>query len=114
MTSKDSSILFSGPPSDERVNPEHIKKLRDVACQYRDKNNALVNQIWALEMRLGNPQPGDDSDALMKEKAELSAQIAVEAYAEKVQDLIQEIKRLEIALYGHSEVDSDSPGPGTL
>lgn len=86
-----------------------IAAMRAQARDYRDRNNALVDQIWDLEQKI--VQLGDDKsrERLIKEKEAISSQIDEAGYIPKLNALLDEIKALEISVYGHSDVGGDSP-----
>lgn len=82
-----------------------IKQLRALARTYRDRNNELVGQIWELDRKLVE----NSDEKLIAKRAEITEQLINEDVEQKLKDIINEIKTLEIALYGHSDVGGPSP-----
>ena len=82
-----------------------INELRALARDLRDRNNKLVNQIWEIDLKLVE----NDSDELRAKRTELTEQLRKEGFEQKFKDTIEEIKALETALYGHSNVGGPSP-----
>lgn len=87
-----------------------VQAMRAEARELRDKNNSLVRQIWDLETELRTPGlSNEQKDLLSKTKKTISNEILNEKYIDRVNALLNEIEHLEIALYGRSDVRSDSP-----
>ncbi len=103
-------LLRRNYPEDERGSQNaRVQELRAEARRYRDANNILVQQLWAIELRIERLKDEEEREPLMREKDELSHQIEAAGYVEKIAPLLVEINALEIALHGHSDVGGNSP-----
>ena len=98
-------------PEDQRhVANEQIQQLRLMARRYRDMNNTLVQQYWDLEQALLKDDVSPEQKVVMQnEKEQINNTIQQEGYLNKIETLLAEIEKQEIALNGYSEVNSNSP-----
>lgn len=88
---------------------ERVRELRALARSYRDANNELVKKIWDAEQKLVLPNSETDKASLMKIIEKSSKQLEEKGYIEKIHHLLEEIRALEIELYGHSDIGGNSP-----
>ena len=91
------------------LNSARVIELRAMAHGYQDINNKLVGELWDIEQKLVQLKGEEGRSALIRVKTELSNQIETGGYVKKIEALCEEIKTLEMALYGFSELDSSSP-----
>lgn len=102
--------LLSRKYPEDRSDPEHvhIDTLRAQARELRSKNNKLVAQIWEMDTELAKEKITAEKKAkLTKNRQELLNE--TEAYRATLNGLLEEIKTLEIAVDGHSNIGSSSP-----
>lgn len=87
-----------------------VLAMKKEARELRDINNALVRKIWDLDAELSTPDLSPEKkELLLESKNKIISDIASNNYLDKVNKLLSEIEKLEITLYGSSEVNSDSP-----
>ena len=109
--SNDKSDTFDLPKKSETQNkPDaqqtQIEELRALARSLRDANNALVSQLWDVDMQLTQLKDDaeEEKEMLSEKKQELENQIKDAGYQEKYQTLLKQIQALEISIYGHSDI----------
>jgi hypothetical protein len=83
----------------------HIIEMRKQARQYIEENKKLVSRLWEIDLKLETPSLVDKA-ALIEEKADLSRQLRETNYPKKIDDLLEEIKALELEVDGHSDIGS--------
>lgn len=83
----------------------HIIEMRKQARLYIEENKKLVRRLWEINLKLEAPSQVGKS-LLIKEKADLSRQLIDANYPKKIDDLLEEIKVLELAVDGHSDIGS--------
>lgn len=88
---------------------EYISALRTLAKKYIAANNDLVNQVWDKDLSLTNSTDIKQREILRNSINQLTQQIAKENYLEIIDFLLKEIRKLEISLYGSSDVGNSSP-----
>lgn len=81
-----------------------IKVLRENARKLRDEINKMVEKVWHIEDKL---QATDKDDDLLKRKQLLQSDIEKQNIV--LDDHLNRIIELEVDLYGHSDVGSNSP-----
>lgn len=86
-----------------------VQALRAEAREYRKLNNDLVEQIYTIDREIASIKDEPDKERLIKEKEQLSHQLEQENYIEKLDQLLKEIRELEIALIGRSDVGGSTP-----
>lgn len=114
MASEKFSLLEKKYPEDAKsgIDNEHILKLRQQARDLRAENNKWVNQLWDIAQQLTKKDLSPTKrNELHDLKAGIDKKISEESYIERINKLLDEIQTLEISLYGHSEVNSNSPYP---
>ena len=95
--------------NNKQFQQDRVAELRSLARGYRDANNKIVSELWDIEQRLVKPIDAKDKTELMTEKENLNSQLKKEKYLEKLNELLEEIKNLEISLYGASDIGKHSP-----
>jgi len=89
---------------------EEIKLLRGTARALREENNKVVHELWDISFKLKNdksPLAPEERASLLKSQKELADKS--EKYIQQLNDLREQIKQMEIKLYGVSEINSNSP-----
>lgn len=112
MTREKFSLLEKRHPKDAKSDTDaaHILKLRQQARELSAENNKLVHQLWDVEQQLTKKNlSATQRTELIELKSGIDEKIAQEHYIERINKLLEQIEKLEIRLYGHSEVNKNSP-----
>lgn len=87
-----------------------IYKTRAQARILRDENNKLVEQLWDIETALTDVSIDPQKHkVLMDEKNKITGKISSKDYLKELNVLLEKIIQLETKIYGHSEINSNSP-----
>ncbi len=107
---KKKAINLFGEANDKTsTHSKKILQLRAEARNYRDENNQLVAKLWDINLKLEQIKDEKEKEMLIKAKSDLTSQIKNNDYDHKFTQLLEEIKTLELNLYGHSDVGGNSP-----
>jgi hypothetical protein len=88
---------------------EEIKQLKALAHQYIADNNKLVAKIWDIDYMLLKNNTMNKINSLNEEKNKINEKIKSENYEEKIKNTLNRIKDIEIEIFGHSDIGSNSP-----
>jgi len=89
---------------------KHILSLRKNARVLQAKNNELAKQLWDVEFKLIKQDIGPEQlTQLTQLKETITQKLIEENYVDKINRLLEVIQTLEISLYGHSDVNGNSP-----
>ncbi|WP_058533281.1 hypothetical protein [Legionella saoudiensis] len=89
---------------------EQVTVLRSKLKALIEENNNITKQIWDIDFQLNNAELSETQRAeLMALSEELNKQISKGDYAHRIDEFKQQIIDLEMELYGHSDLDSNSP-----
>ncbi|HRD71354.1 MAG TPA: hypothetical protein PK657_14570 [Legionella sp.] len=93
--------------SDSYISPEiqAINDLKKLARTYIESHNELVKKKWQLEIALTNNFSPDKE----REKQLIDQAIYDSNYENKINELLNELKKLEIKLYGKSDICGTKP-----
>ncbi len=109
MTDKFTLLERNYPEDEIDADHQHIRDLRNEARALREEHNVLVHQVWDIDDRISKSKDTANIELLEKEKAALLTKIEASGNVEKVKELVEEIKALEIAVDGHSDINDHSP-----
>lgn len=86
-------------------NPDElIHILREQARKLLSKNNEVVEKIWNIDLAMTKPQDAEYKSTLMKQREVLLQELKIENYKGNINDLLEEIKNLELETHGHSDI----------
>lgn len=111
MVRRDKFMLLGGlrqQVSANKIDLE-IQQLRSLARQLMNANNPVVTALWEIDIEMAQPGKKSNEAELLANKAKLERQLAEEKYAQRIDDVLEQIKALEISCLGHSELESNSP-----
>ena len=86
-----------------------IEELRQLARTYIDENNKLITELWDIDLKIAQIKSDENNVVLFAEKDEINNKIKLTNYEEKINNILEKIKTLEIASYGYSNIGSNSP-----
>lgn len=87
---------------------QEIKMLREQASLLLKENNTIVDELWDIEQQLIQTTESAKSK-LLQEKNELTTKLNQENYIKRIDDLKKQIYKLEIELFGKSNILKNSP-----
>lgn len=85
-----------------------VIELRQLLKKVLDDNNHLIDQKWQIDIELAKDH-GEDSQQLLERQIKIENEIKQKDYNSKITQIKDEIYRLEMELYGHSDIGSKSP-----
>ncbi len=97
-------------PQPHQKEIDYIAQLRAEARVARDANNVLMQQIWDINHQLLDANlKSDVKDNLLQQKRAVERELQEKQYSETFDKLLVDIEKLEIELYGQSDLSSHSP-----
>ena len=102
--------LFStlAPDATKQTKLDEITRLRALARHYLDEHNALVNRLWAIDIRADTATDATIQAQIEKIKHQLTKKITDTQYDKLHLEAIESAKALEIEVHGFSDLSNPS------
>lgn len=98
----------SEPDATQQKKLDEISRLRALARHFLDRHNTLVERYWALERQANNAIDKYEQARTAERKNTLEKKITNKKYDKQYQQVIESAMRIEIEVYGHSDLSSSS------
>jgi hypothetical protein len=106
--SKNFSLLKQLSEIIQRKNKMPLSELKTIANQYISAHNSIMEEIWALNVRLAESDL-EGKERISSELEQLKSDLARYSSEQDISSLLEKIKAMEMELHGSSVVGGNSP-----